>query len=73
MAQERHHSLVVLSSCQAGAGGLRGGQPAGAVQLDTVQAAQRNGLLGLAELEVCASSLPATVASAGSDVAREPG
>jgi hypothetical protein len=68
MIQQRHYDAVVLSSCRAVHGGPRAYQPAGAARLSTAQAAERNVLLGRAELEVCPSSQRTTAILAIPDV-----
>jgi hypothetical protein len=68
MVQQRHYDAVVLSSCRAVDGSPRAHQPTGAARLSTAQAAERNVLLGRAELELCPGSQRTTALLAVPDV-----
>jgi len=68
MVQQRHYDALVLSRCRAVPVGARAHLSAGADRLSTAQAAERNALLGRAELEVCRSSQRITGVLAGPDV-----
>jgi hypothetical protein len=71
MAEKRRYEAVPLTSYRTAACASGGRQAAGAWPR-TAQAAERNLLLGLAELEICAGSLRTAAALTASDAAGEP-